>query len=40
MTQEKIFSNTFGITARAVYEEFRSAEEFTKMDLHRLTDLL
>ena len=37
MAQEKVFSNTFGATAQAVYEEFSSADELAYMDLHDLT---
>ena len=36
LTQEKVFSNTFGATALAVYEEFDSAEELANMDLYDL----
>ena len=38
MTQEKVFSNTFGATALAIYDEFESAEALANMDLHELTD--
>lgn len=37
MTQEKVFSNTFGAAALAVYDEFESAEALATMDLHELT---
>ena len=37
MTQEKVFSDTFGATALAVYDEFESAEALAEMDLHELT---
>ena len=37
MTQKKVFSDTFGATALAVYEEFESAEALANMDLHELT---
>ena len=37
MTQEKVFSNSFGATALAVYEEFDSAEQLASMDLQELT---
>ena len=40
MTQEKVFSNTFGATALAVYEEFESAEALAQMDLHELTEFI
>ena len=36
LTQEKVFSNTFGATALAVYDDFESAEELAHMDLHEL----
>lgn len=37
MTQEKVFSDTFGTTALAIYDEFESAEALAVMDLHELT---
>ena len=37
LTQEKVFSDTFGATALAVYDEFESAEALAEMDLHALT---
>ena len=40
LTQEKVFSNTFGTTALAVYEEFDSAETLAYMDLQALTDFI
>ena len=40
MTQEKVFSNTFGATALAIYDEFESAEALANMDLHELTDFI
>lgn len=40
MTQEKIFSNTFGSTALAVYDEFESAEALANMDLQELTEFI
>lgn len=40
LTQEKVFSNTFGAAAMAVYEEFDSADTLAYMDLHELTDFL
>ena len=40
MTQEKVFSNTFGATALAIYDEFESAEALANMDLHELTDII
>ena len=36
LTQQKVFSDTFGSTTLAVYEEFESAEELAGMDLHEL----
>lgn len=40
MTQEKVFSDTFGTTALAVYDEFESAEALAYMDLHELTEFI
>lgn len=40
MAQEKVFSNTFGTTALAIYEEFDSADELAYMDLNELTDFI
>ena len=40
MTQEKVFSNTFSVTALAIYEEFESADELAYMDLQELTDFI
>ena len=40
MTQEKVFSNIFGATALAIYDEFESAEALANMDLHELTDFI
>lgn len=40
MTQVKVFSNTFGATALAVYDEFDSAETLAQMDLHSLTEFI
>ena len=40
MTQEKVFSNTFGATVLAIYDEFESAEALANMDLHELTDFI
>ena len=40
MTQEKVFSNTFGATALAIYDEFESTEALANMDLHELTDFI
>lgn len=37
MTQEKVFSDSFGATALAVYEEFDSAGQLASMDLQELT---
>jgi transposase len=37
MAQEKVFSNTFGATALAVFEEFESADQLAYMDLQELT---
>ena len=39
-TQEKVFSDKFGATALAVYEEFDSADTLAYMDLHELTEFL
>lgn len=40
LTQEKVFSNTFGAAAMAVYEEFDSADALAYMDLHDLTEFI
>lgn len=40
LAQEKVFSNTFGATALAVYEEFDSADALAYMDLHDLTEFI
>jgi len=40
LAQEKVFSNTFGTTALAVYEEFDSPDELAYMDLHDLTEYI
>ena len=40
LTQEKVFSDTFGATALALYEEFDSADTLAYMDLHELTEFL
>lgn len=40
LAQEKVFSNTFGATALALYEEFDSADELAYMDLEQLTEFL
>ena len=40
LTQEKVFSNTFGASALAVYNEFESAEALACMDLHELTEFI
>lgn len=37
MMQEKVFSDTFSVTALAVYEEFDSAEQLAAMNLQELT---
>lgn len=39
-TQEKVFSNTFGATAIAVFEEFGSPDQLAYMDLHDLTNYI
>ena len=39
-TQEKVFSDNFGATALALYEEFDSADTLAYMDLQDLTDFL
>ena len=40
LSQNKVFSNTFGASALALYEEFDSADTLAYMDLHELTDFL
>lgn len=40
MAQEKVFSDTFGTTALAVYEEFESSDSLAYMDLQELTDFI
>lgn len=40
LAQEKVFSNTFGAAALAVYEEFDSAEALAEMDLQELADFI
>lgn len=40
MAQEKVFSNTFGATALAVFEEFESADQLAYMDLQELTSFI
>ncbi len=40
LAQEKVFSNTFGTTALAVYEEFDSPDALAYMDLHELTEFI
>ena len=40
MAQEKVFSNTFSVTALAVYEEFESPDQLAYMDLQELTDFI
>lgn len=40
LTQEKVFSNTFSVTALAIYEEFESVDELAYMDLQELTDFI
>ena len=40
MTKEKVFSNTFGAAALAVYEEFDYAGTLAYMDLQELTSFL
>ncbi len=40
LAQEKVFSDTFGTTALAVYEEFESPDALAYMDLHELSDFL
>ena len=40
LAQNKVFSDTFGATALALYEEFDSADTLAYMDLHELTDFL
>ena len=36
LTQEKLFSNNFGVTALAVYEEFETPDDIAKMDINEL----
>ncbi len=40
LAQEKVFSDKYGATALAVYEEFDSADTLACMDLHELTEFL
>ena len=40
LAQNKVFSDTFGATALALYEEFDSSDTLAYMDLHELTDFL
>ena len=40
LAQNKVFSNTFGASALALYEEFDSTDTLAYMDLHELTDFL
>ena len=40
MAQEKVFSDTFSVTALAVYEEFDSPDQLAYMDLQELTDFI
>jgi len=40
MAQEKVFSDTFSVTALAVYEEFESPDQLAYMDLQELTDFI
>lgn len=40
MAQEKVFSDTFSVTALAVYEEFDSPHQLAYMDLQELTDFI
>ena len=40
LAQNKVFSNTFGASALALYEEFDSADTLAYMALHELTDFL
>lgn len=40
MTQEKVFSDTFSVTALAVYQEFESPDQLAYMDLQELTDFI
>ncbi len=40
IAQEKVFSNTFGTTALAVYEEFESSDALAYMDLQELTGFI
>ena len=40
LAQNKVFSDTFGASALALYKEFDSADTLAYMDLHELTDFL
>jgi len=40
MAQGKVFSDTFSVTALAVYEDFDSADQLAYMDLQELTDFI
>ena len=40
LAQDKVFSDRFGASAMALYEEFESADTLAYMDLHDLTDFL
>ncbi len=40
LAQDKVFSNTFGAAALAVYQEFDSPDQLAYMDLHELTDFI
>ena len=40
LAQNKVFFDTFGASALALYEEFDSADTLAYMDLHELTDFL
>ena len=40
MAQEKVFSDTFSVTALAVYEEFESPDQLAYMDLQELTNFI
>ena len=40
LTQDKIFSDTYGATACAIYTEFESADTLVNMDLNELTEFI
>ena len=40
LTQEKVFSNNFGTTALAVFEEFETPDDIADMDIEQLTSFI